>query len=368
MPADGPTPIVLLLHAGELEDFRRLLEELGSALVEWRGQALRAYERGSWDVVIGGGERLLELDLGAAGGSPVRIAVLEQDSTSARDALKRARVDYVVARPVHPAALRLLLLHVLYRGPERRRAGRLSVGARVHYRTGLRRCPAVLLELSSDGCRLLAYRPPRHARQATLYLPAELGGGATFSLRGRVVRVRAPDLEDEEPGPTEFSLSFAARSAREQEHLAQLLAVRGGGPAVLQAEPGPEDPGGERRASLRRPYARRVIAVDEASARVLVGRDLSTGGMRVGPRDDLKVGTKLRIAVHVRRGEEPLVVEVRVARDDGPGGLMLRFQNLPDPVAAQLREMIDTLPGVVCRNDRGENTPILISEILSCDG
>jgi hypothetical protein len=37
-----------------------------------------------------------------------------------RAQLQRFQCSYIVEQPVHPAALKLLILHAVYRGPERR--------------------------------------------------------------------------------------------------------------------------------------------------------------------------------------------------------------------------------------------------------
>ena len=39
--------------------------------------------------------------------------------------MRRQGVNFIVARPVHAAAMRLLVLHCIYRGPERRKQGRV---------------------------------------------------------------------------------------------------------------------------------------------------------------------------------------------------------------------------------------------------
>ena len=393
------TPIVLLLHEGELGDVRDLLERLGVAYVEWRGSSTSAYAGVRWDVVVSGASRMLTSDLGERCGNPVRVAMLEQDSPGERAALRRRGIEYAVAQPVHPGALEVLLLHLLYEGPERRRSGRLSVGARVHFRTGLRRYPAVLLELGSDGCRLEAQGPPRLGRPVSIYLPAALGGGATCSLQGKVVRVPQPDPN--RGGPTQFALAFGERSAREERALSAALDALAEGPVTLEPEgpvtlepegpatlepraragcseapappPEPEpEPGAsvalrpaERRVDPRHSYGRRIVSLDEESVRVLVGRDLSPGCLRVQPRSDLPLGTELRLAVYGRRGEEPLVVQGRVERDDGAAGLLLRFRDLSAEARERLRSLSQQLPLVTERNELGEDRRLLLSRILA---
>lgn len=92
----------------------------------------------------------------------------------------------------------------------------------------------------------------------------------------------------------------------------------------------PEAWGGERRTDARRAYGHRVIALAEDATRVLLGRDISLGGMRVDPNPELGPGDRLRLAIHVRARSEPLVVSARVIRDDGEQGLVLEFQSLSD--------------------------------------
>ena len=105
--------------------------------------------------MIASARRALELPTDLLRASAFRIAILDGESRIVRALLRRASFELVVRRPVHPAALRLLLLHTLYLGPEKRRTPRVSVGAPVHFRAGLRRHRAILAEISERGCRLL---------------------------------------------------------------------------------------------------------------------------------------------------------------------------------------------------------------------
>ena len=57
---------------------------------------------------------------------------------------------------------------------------------------------------------------------------------------------------------------------------------------------------------------------------MLIGRDLSLGGMAVEAGAPLAPGQRLRLALHVRAGEVPLVVEAEVVRTDG-AAVGLRF-------------------------------------------
>ena len=69
----------------------------------------------------------------------------------------RVDTDLLVRQPVHPAAFRLLILHALYRGPEKRRTTRVSIGAPMSaFASDCAADTAVLAELSTRGCRMMA--------------------------------------------------------------------------------------------------------------------------------------------------------------------------------------------------------------------
>lgn len=122
----------------------------------------------------------------------------------------------------------------------------------------------------------------------------------------------------------------------------------------------------DRRQQRRVQYERRVIAsVRDAMHRILIGRDLSAGGMRIEPHADLRIGDELRVAVYDANQATPLVVEAVVERDDGPAGLVLRFEDVEPIVAERLEALVATLPPVECLED-GETGAIgtVVSEIL----
>jgi hypothetical protein len=110
-----------------------------------------------------------------------------------------------------------------------------------------------------------------------------------------------------------------------------------------------------------------VIALGEESARVLLGRDLSPGGMRVEANSKLDVGAEVQIALHVCSGQDPLVVSARVERDDGPEGLVLQFLGLSGGEVSYLRDMLNCLPELTACSEGDENVPLVVSEILAAD-
>lgn len=384
------TPTSLLVHDGELADVCALMGQLGLEFTERRGSPRPEDEVRSWDLVVSTPRRLLELEVGAAGSQPVRIAILDKDSKTLRSMLQRAGIDLIVRRPVHPAALRLLILHSLYRGPEKRRALRVSVGAPVRYRAGLRRRSGIMADLSLSGCRLLSTHPLERGRSLTLSIPAGLSGGKGFRLTGTVLR----SGDAEFPGVTASAIAFRGLPLKVREQLRSTVAAHTTGPAVLpegellvplsstaEATPGPEAGAPntarakavgevkaarlrERRASARRQYDQHVIALGVEAARVLIGCDISLGGMRVDPHPDVSLGDELQLAFHVRFREEPLVIQARVSRDDNERGLVLQFHDLSESSQAYLRRMVNYLPILAMSKEGEGGSGIIVSEIL----
>lgn len=359
MDAPNATPRALLVHDGELADVRALLGELGVAVFEAR-RADGADLRQPWDLLVA----TPQLIPGAISGRPApaatRIAVLPHESRTLASRLRRGDVDYVVRRPVHPDALRLLLLGALYRGPEKRRAPRVSVGTPVRVRVGLRRHPVLLSELSTSGCRLRARVGLRRGQRVSLLLPPGVACGRTLSLPAEVVRVTATA-----DGSHEAALAFRP-SARAAARLAEIVTRHVGGPCVLPEPAAPRSAPRttrERRLAPRRAYPRRVIALGDEAARVLIGRDLSAGGMRVAPGPELRVGEELRLALHGSGEATPLVLSAQVMRDEGARGYVLQFGALAAHERLYLERLLAGLPALsqpCLRGDAG----LVVSRIL----
>jgi hypothetical protein len=125
--------------------------------------------------------------------------------------------------------------------------------------------------------------------------------------------------------------------------------------------------GTDLRRDPRRELSRRIIALGDEAARVLIGRDVSSGGMRIEPTPGLGVGDILRVALHVRPDGQPLVVSARVRRDDGAGGLALRFTGLNEAARLCLEDMLVTLPAIVDSNDPDDpdaGSGMVVSEVI----
>ena len=180
---DASDRTLLMLHDGELADVKTLAESIGVQVIE--GVATGAVAE--WDVLVTSARYAKSEHLTGARPNAVRIAVLDRNSRTLRTLLRRSGVDLVVRRPVHPAALRLLLVHALYRGPERR-TRRVAVGAPVRFRLGLLKRDGTLADLSMRGCLLLSRHHVRVGQGVVVWVPDPATDGRSFALRGSVVR------------------------------------------------------------------------------------------------------------------------------------------------------------------------------------
>ena len=130
----------------------------------------------------------------------------------------------------------------------------------------------------------------------------------------------------------------------------------------------PYDPAGSERRRPRALFAREVLALDQAAdsvLHVLVGRDLSTGGIRVEPHPGLAVGDLLRLAIYDASAKEPFIVRARIERDDAGAGLGLQFVDIEPEALAQLEAAIDSLPAVeALRPAEADPQGVLVAQIL----
>ncbi|MEB2343586.1 MAG: PilZ domain-containing protein [Deltaproteobacteria bacterium] len=406
MAIDVSSRNVLLLHDGELAEVRALVEAVGARAIEAREPPGDEVEIA---VVLATARHLRDVHRAGSGARVVRIAVLDHDARTLRALCRRAGVDLVLRRPVHPVAVRLLLLHALYRGPDRR-ARRVPVGVPVRFRVTLRSHPALLADLSTRGCQLVGCQPLAPGRRVTVYLPDPVTPSRSFTVAGRVVRA----VRDGDPG---FAVEFQGVSERVRERLRESVGAYSDGPAACDSrevaaawrrfappptpvDPPEDEPGissvapagwpvpdaalagsagagsapaapapagaDERRREPRRTYeGRRVVALDDEAARVLVGHDLSPGGMRVAPNPALFVGQRLRVALYGSPGETPLVLDVEVARDDGERGLVLGFGAVADATHRHLAKLLDALP--ILDTGRPSAPGLVVSEILDAE-
>jgi len=360
---------VLICHDGELGDVSALLRELHGELTERLGGPPLADLTRRFDLVIATPARALRLGRILERPETRSIVVAESGTRTAGRRLHQLGVEWIVRRPVHPAALRLLLQHALYRGPERRRTQRVSVGLPIRYRAGWLPRRAVLRELSLRGASLIAGRRVAPGRRISLRIQE---AGLPLSLRGEVVRCRPL-----EAGQLELGIAFDAHPGIPLQALRRIVERYARGPATCAATKPPAAAGsldeasspaaapraGDRRESARHAFPRRVIAVGDQAPRVLIGRDLSLGGMRVETHAPLAPGERLRLALHVRPGEIPLVVEAEVVRSDASGS-GLRFTSLGEASRDYLAKMLDSLPALAAPSEAGGEERRVLAELV----
>jgi hypothetical protein len=408
---------VLLLDDGELDDVQEVLDDLGVAYGRVRGGAIARNTPPPTRLLISTPRRIDAVHMPARGDSAndglTRIVVVSEDSTTLRAKLREIGFDYLVRRPVHPEALRLLLLHCLYTGDERRREPRVPVGFEISFRTGLLPRRAALVDLSSRGCRLLSRFALEPGKRITLQIPQAIGANESLTLRGRIIRMSLDENLGPD-GPYSAGVLFEDVSAEARQELEWLLEERAQGPAMLQPlasdlpeppldpeiaedaeprvpvdlavdvrvspepEPKPETKsgskarkskdkpdGGDRRRSRRGSYEKKVPAFGTRALRVLVARDLSQGGMRVERFSGLEVGDRLHLAIYGAADGEPFLVWATVHRDDGPNGMALVFDEVSPQLAEQLEKVVADLPAVESlHDDEARAMGTVVTEIL----
>jgi hypothetical protein len=408
-------PSVLLLDDGELEDIQRILEELKVPVARIRGGAIVAGTPAPRDLLIATPRRIDAVvpPNAALGTGPVRIVVVNEDSTGLRERLRRSGFDYLVRRPVHPEALRLMLLRSLYRGEEKRVEPRVAAGIDVSYRTGLRSRRAILADLSTKGCRLVSRTPVDKGRRIRVNLPEALETGDPIAVVGHVLRSTREErpgvgtvhiaavlfdrvgddarqalellVEDLTRGPATLRRGEARTPVPPNQERGKPISVRpGAATASARAERGanPEESQAsvavevslqsegetsekERRVQPRAAYELTVPAFGKRALRVLVGRDLSVGGMRIERLPALEVGDRLHLAVYGSPEEAPFLVWGTVSRDDGDSGMGVVFDLLEPEIARRLERLVTSLPAVESlRDGEVEAMGTVVSEIL----
>jgi hypothetical protein len=366
---------VLVCHDGELGDVCGILRELRCSFAERVGAVPLADLAHAWDLVLASPIRALRL--GSALGRPETrsIVVADPGTRTAGRRLHQLGVEWIVRRPVHPAALRLLIQHALYRGPERRRAQRVSIGLPIRFRSRWLPRRAVLREMSMRGASLITEQRVSLGSRISLQLTDP---GGPITLRGEVVRCRALGA-----GEVELGIAFDPHPLAPLQDLRRVMDRYARGPALcgepsmapvpsatpLAAAAEAQPPAAaapseaDRREATRRVFPRRVIALGEDAPRVLIGRDLSLGGMAVEAGVPLATGQRLKLALHVRAGEVPLVVEAQVVRSDG-AGVGLRFDALSEATRGYLAKMLDALPGLAAPSRAGGEERRVLAELV----
>lgn len=436
MTTAPPSPGILLIDDGELDEVARVLDAEGVAYERLRGGQIPAEVAPPRDLLIVTPRRVERVRRGspadARPGRPLRIIAVAEDSPAMRRRLRRSGLHLLIRLPAAAEIWRLLVARALYRGSERREDLRVAVGSPVSIGTdpanavdaaddggraadgasGAADASTVLVDLSNRGCRLQTEAALTVGDPIAFTLPADperTGDDEPLALRGRIRRLAR------EPGARRCTLAIvfdADLPERTRTRLTGLInhwasgpysidhAVVAGAPAIppctlpslpdltlddetdppvlagseirVRLEPGsgsippsPEDPR-ERRDLPRGRFDNAIVAESEQGPFVLIGRDLSAGGMRIERHPDLHVGDRFQIALHGPTAGEPIVVDAEVVRDDGPAGFGVVFETVDDDDVATLEKMVACLPDVESLED-GELAGLgaILSEIVA---
>jgi hypothetical protein len=372
-------PKIWIIDDGELAEIRSLLQDAALAFGEGEPRPGCRVQ-----LLVTSARRTL-IDNEKQPAADTHLVVFEDASRGLRKVLERSGCDLVMPLPLNMHAFRLLLSYALYEGPEKRRSRRVMLSSPLKIKRGLLWNNATLISLSLRGCGLITDTQLRMGREQELKLPGTLTQRGEVRLNGRVLSSR-PAAE----GGFETAMAFRLLDPQDRRTLSGILDDHGGGAALLprtapldsepaialnpNGEPGAGEAGGEdvgtddRRDAVRKSFNRRVLAAGSGTSHVLIGRDLSSGGMRVRPDPDLEMGDVLKLAVHGNPGQPAIMVKARVMRDDGKDGVVLRFEELPASIARRLEEMVAKLPSLPQGKRASADGPLnVVSEILGRD-
>jgi hypothetical protein len=312
---------------------------------------------------------------------PIHLVVTGELTRTMRGVLERLTCDIVVAQPVHPSALSLLILRALYRGTERRLAKRVAIGSPVKAKLGRRSFSATLTQLSVRGCGLETDRGAEVGVPLSVVLPGSLTGRGSLTVTGRVVGVR--ETERGRKAAMQIAVFFDALDVADKRALREVMrnhAVGGAeigvgavrpptGPAPSEAENPPPtgDPTSGRgaRKNPRMSFPRPVLAGIAGGSASLIGCDLSRDGMRIQPEPGLCLGDELKLAIYGGGGVPAIAIRAVVYRDDGDAGLFLRFRTMAPAIEAKLLKLLESLPILASKEPgEGERPGVVVSKVI----
>ncbi|MDJ0853075.1 MAG: PilZ domain-containing protein [Myxococcota bacterium] len=362
--AETPDP-VLIVDDGELNDVRDLLNELEVEYLEANGFSAPGLPEAVSLMITNGRHALAEQPKPR---SEIHLVVYDSASRTVRKLLERAGCDLLLERPVSPHTMALVAAQALYAGPERRRAPRVVVSAPVKLQTRGRPRNATLVQLSLRGCGVVTDQDLKIGQEIKVLMQKNLTGGETLEASGPVLSL---DAADNDLRQRRVSMSFRLMSGPSRRVVSAIMnefgssaEIRPRTATVQNPGPLPEPKPGERRSSPRKRFTRRILAAGDGTSHLLIGRDLSAGGMRVRPDNELALGDELKLAIHGLPGLPAVMVKAVVARDDGDDGMLLRFSGVPASIAARLEKIIDALPTMPVGKRPSSRPGVLVSEII----
>jgi len=416
-PPNSP-PSILLVDDGELDGVAEVLESEGLAYERMRGGPIPADLPPPRDLLIVTPRRLERVRRGspseAGPGRPLRIIAVQEDSPPMRRRLRQAGLHLLVRQPADAEIWRLLIARALYQGSERREDQRVAVGSHVAIDRDPKPSdvdsPTILIDLSNRGCRLRTRENFAVGDPIAFALPVDPEAGSTpepFTLRGHVRRIATqagsetrmlavvfdPGMPDKSRTRLTALINRWAAGPDSRRETRESIA-----PAIpacrlpslpdltLDDETDPpvpaparaeirvqladvaeiaEDPDAERRSRTRGRYESPIVADGRDGPVVLIGRDLSAGGMRIERIGRLELGDRFRVALHGPGPGDPCIVHAEIARDDGNDGFALVFDHIDPTTATQLEKLVACLPDLESL-DAGEICGLgaILSEIL----
>ncbi len=413
----APTnPGILLVDDGELDDVAAVLDDQNIAYKRLRGGQIPSEVPPPRDLLIVTPRRVERVRRGSPAdanpGRPLRIIAVAEDSPAMRRRLRRNGLHLLIRLPASAEIWRLLVARALYQGSERRTDQRVAVGAPVEIAKGAKTTETVLLDLSNRGCRLQTSADLTVGDSIEFTIPADgevWSEQGPLTLSGHVRRLVSepgydrcmlavvfdPDLEESlrtrlttlinywASGP--YSIESAIVSGAPPIPACKIGSlpdltlddetdppILASGEVCVELSEGsgatrPESGDGrERRTQPRGRYVSSISAEGAQGPFVLIGRDLSPGGMRIERHPDLAVGDHFEIALHGPTPGNPIRVLAEIVRDDGPGGFGVIFDHLDRESGAQLEKTVACLPDVESLED-GElgGLGAILSEIVS---
>jgi hypothetical protein len=371
----------VIVDDGELMEVRTVVRDLG---VDFLETTVEEAGRGPLPagLLVSTANHSVALERHRQSGDPSRrplhLVVVNELSRTMRSMLERSTCDVVVSSPVNPDVLRLLAEHAFYHGEEKRRAPRVAIGEPVKVKSGRRPVSATLAQLSMRGCGLVCERAASAGDTLTVLFPASLTDSGNYSLEGRVVSTRSVERDYEEWH--DVGVVFTNLVASSRRMLRTVMASRGvrGASLVHLAAPGagaptlqevttkgPDAGGRKYRKASRGRFSGRVLAGVDGEALTLIGRDVSAKGMRVRPESRLHLGDELKVALHGQAGVPPIAVRAVVYRDDGTGGLYLRFLAVTQATEAKLEKLLAALPAIDAEpSGRAPSPGVVVSEVI----
>ncbi len=191
-----PSATAVLVGGDELNEIADVLVEFGVEVIHREPTDPEFAVPSGARLLVVSARLALEHTIPVGRPTTVSIAVCDDASKTIRSMLEKRGFQYLLRQPVHGEALRLLFRYALFDQPDRRTQTRLPFGYAVSWRVGWRRERGSLLEISLDGCRLLAADALPLDTRIRIKIPSEVAGGRTLRLHGTVIRCSARGSRD----------------------------------------------------------------------------------------------------------------------------------------------------------------------------